>query len=255
MRVTAAHGGATSLAAGASAGSSTVMVAGASAINDQIGFGNPASTKTKDRTEVATFTGSGTVQAGTAGFPTSGQLRVGNVGGLGRWRRKLHRRHPLLHGDHRNGLHRRVAGPGRRDASRAGSGGPALQGHRGEVLCQRLRPHHLSAPDRARSGRRGGQQRRHLPALRDEHGARLRSTRARRHFLLGRLPVGGQRHRHNRQQLPVQPVGHRIQRASGRRRENDGVLGGERGLVRDQLHGVPGSRGGAVRYCRGAPTR
>jgi hypothetical protein len=72
-----AHGGATTLAAGASAGSSTVMVAGASAINDQIGFGNPASTKTKDRTQVTTFTGSGTVQAGTAGFPTSGQLRVG----------------------------------------------------------------------------------------------------------------------------------------------------------------------------------
>jgi hypothetical protein len=72
-----AHGGATSLAEGARAGSSAITVAGASAINDQIGFGNPASTKTKDRTPVATLTGSGTLAASTAGFPPSGELRVG----------------------------------------------------------------------------------------------------------------------------------------------------------------------------------
>ena len=72
-----AHGGATSLAEPATAGSSTILVAGASAIDDQIGFGDPRSTKTTDRTDVATFTGSGTINARTAGFPSSGELRVG----------------------------------------------------------------------------------------------------------------------------------------------------------------------------------
>jgi len=72
-----AHGGATSLAAPVAAGSSTVLVTGASAIDDQIGFGDPASTKTDTRTDVAAFTGSGTVKASSAGFPSSGQLRVG----------------------------------------------------------------------------------------------------------------------------------------------------------------------------------
>ena len=72
-----AHGGATSLAAPSSAGSSTILVAGASAIDDQVGFGDPASTKTTARTSVATFTGSGTISAGSAGFPSSGELRVG----------------------------------------------------------------------------------------------------------------------------------------------------------------------------------
>jgi hypothetical protein len=72
-----AHGGATTLALPAAAGDSTVLVAGTEAIGDQIGFGNPASTKTTDRMDVATLTGSGTVSARTAGFPSSGQLRVG----------------------------------------------------------------------------------------------------------------------------------------------------------------------------------
>ena len=72
-----AHGGATSLAKQASAGSSTILVAGSSAIDDQVGFGNPASTKTTDRTRVAAFSGTGTISAGSAGFPASGELRVG----------------------------------------------------------------------------------------------------------------------------------------------------------------------------------
>ena len=59
------------------AGSSTILVAGASAIDDQIGFGDPASTKTTAQTNVATFTGSGTISASSAGFPSSGELRVG----------------------------------------------------------------------------------------------------------------------------------------------------------------------------------
>ena len=72
-----AHGGATSLAEPATAGSSTILVAGASAIDDQIGFGDPRSTKTTYRADVATFTGSGTINARTADFPASGELRVG----------------------------------------------------------------------------------------------------------------------------------------------------------------------------------
>jgi hypothetical protein len=71
-----AHNGATSLAQPANAGDSTVLVGGASAIDDQIGFGNPASAKTTDHTDVATFTGSGTISASSAGFPPTGQLRV-----------------------------------------------------------------------------------------------------------------------------------------------------------------------------------
>ncbi|MGH3166140.1 MAG: right-handed parallel beta-helix repeat-containing protein, partial [Trebonia sp.] len=69
--------GTTSLAESAKAGSSTILVAGASAIHDQIGFGDPASTKTTDRTDVAALTGSGTIKASTAGFPAAGELRVG----------------------------------------------------------------------------------------------------------------------------------------------------------------------------------
>jgi len=72
-----AHGGATTLAQPAAAGSSTVLVAGTEAIDDQIGFGDPKSARTTDQTEVATFTGSGTFNADTTGFPSSGQLRVG----------------------------------------------------------------------------------------------------------------------------------------------------------------------------------
>jgi hypothetical protein len=72
-----AHGGATSLAAPATAGSSTILVAGTSAIDDQIGFGDPETTKTADQTDVATFTGSESIKARTAGLPSSGELRVG----------------------------------------------------------------------------------------------------------------------------------------------------------------------------------
>ncbi len=50
---------------------------GPSAIHDQIGFGDPRSTRTADRTDVAAFTGSGTIKASTTGFPSSGELRVG----------------------------------------------------------------------------------------------------------------------------------------------------------------------------------
>jgi len=72
-----AHGGATSLALPATAGSSTVLVEGTSAIDDQIGFGNPESTRTTDQTDVTTFAGSGSINARTNGFPSSGELRVG----------------------------------------------------------------------------------------------------------------------------------------------------------------------------------
>lgn len=72
-----AHGGTNSLAGPATAGTSTVLVAGTEAIDDRIGFGNPVSTRTADQTNVATFTGSGTIKARTTGFPSSGQLRVG----------------------------------------------------------------------------------------------------------------------------------------------------------------------------------
>lgn len=71
------HGGATTLVASATAGSSTVLVSGAIAIDDQIGFGDPISTKTADRTDVAAFTGAGVINARTTGFPSSGELRIG----------------------------------------------------------------------------------------------------------------------------------------------------------------------------------
>jgi hypothetical protein len=72
-----AHGGTTSVAQPATAGTSTVLVDGTRAIDDQIGFGDPISTRTADQTDVATFTGSGTINATTTGFPSSGKLRVG----------------------------------------------------------------------------------------------------------------------------------------------------------------------------------
>ena len=72
-----AHGMASSLAEPATAGSSTILVAGTEAIDDQIGFGNPISTRTADHTDVANLTGSGTIMAKTTGFPSSGELRVG----------------------------------------------------------------------------------------------------------------------------------------------------------------------------------
>ena len=72
-----AHSGASSLAAPVTAGSSTILVAGSEAMADQVGFGDPRSTTTADRTAVATLTGSGTIAAATTGFPSSGELRVG----------------------------------------------------------------------------------------------------------------------------------------------------------------------------------
>jgi hypothetical protein len=73
-----AHGGATSLAEPAQAGSSTLLVTGAVAIDDQVGFGDPASTTTSDREDVSALGGSAVVQvATTRGFPSSGELRVG----------------------------------------------------------------------------------------------------------------------------------------------------------------------------------
>jgi hypothetical protein len=72
-----AHGRASSLAEPVTAGSSTMLVAGAEAIDDQIGFGDPASTRTAERTDVTKFTGSGTINASTTGFSSSGELRVG----------------------------------------------------------------------------------------------------------------------------------------------------------------------------------
>ena len=71
------YGGGTSLAEPATAGSTTILVEGAEAIDDQIGFGDPKSTRTADRTNVATLTDSGTINAKTTGFPSSGELRVG----------------------------------------------------------------------------------------------------------------------------------------------------------------------------------
>ena len=72
------HSGATTLAQPVSAGSSTILVEGAEAIDDQVGFSDPASTTTTDTTNVSSFTGSGTITvSSTTGFPASGQLRVG----------------------------------------------------------------------------------------------------------------------------------------------------------------------------------
>ena len=74
----AAHGFTTSVVQNAPAGSSTVLVKGAVAINDQIGFTNPVKTTTSETTNVSALTGSATIRvASTAGFPSSGQLRVG----------------------------------------------------------------------------------------------------------------------------------------------------------------------------------
>lgn len=71
------YGGGTSLAEPATAGSTTILVEGAEAIDDQIGFGDPESTRTADRTNVANLAGSGIINAKATGFPTSGELRVG----------------------------------------------------------------------------------------------------------------------------------------------------------------------------------
>jgi hypothetical protein len=72
------HGGTAALAQSVSAGSSIILVNGAEAIDDQVGFGDPASSTTTDTTNVSSFMGSGTITvSSTAGFPASGQLRVG----------------------------------------------------------------------------------------------------------------------------------------------------------------------------------
>jgi hypothetical protein len=62
----------------AAAGSTTVTVRGAVAINDQIGFADPAQTTTSSTTNVSSLTGTQAINAATtASFPSSGQLRVG----------------------------------------------------------------------------------------------------------------------------------------------------------------------------------
>lgn len=65
------------LAQSVAAGDSTILVSGPEAIDDQLGFGDPVGTKTTDTTDVSHLTGHGTVRANTAGFPSSGQIRVG----------------------------------------------------------------------------------------------------------------------------------------------------------------------------------
>jgi hypothetical protein len=75
------HGGSLTLAQKAMAGSTTLMIRGAEAIDDQIGFGNSASTTTSDTANVANLTGSETIQAATAGFPPVGQLIVETTDG------------------------------------------------------------------------------------------------------------------------------------------------------------------------------
>ena len=73
-----AHGGTTTVEQAASSGSSTVLVQGAEAIDDQIGFSDPASTTTTTTTNVSSLSGSQTIDAtSTSSFPSSGQLRVG----------------------------------------------------------------------------------------------------------------------------------------------------------------------------------
>ncbi len=62
----------------ASAGSNTIQVGSSQAINDQIGFSDPAKTTTTSTTDVKTLNGSQTITAAsTANFPSTGQLRVG----------------------------------------------------------------------------------------------------------------------------------------------------------------------------------
>jgi hypothetical protein len=72
------HNGTTTLAQAATAGSTQVLVQGAEAINDQVGFADPVSTTTTSTQDVRALTGgSSSISASTAGFPSSGELRVG----------------------------------------------------------------------------------------------------------------------------------------------------------------------------------
>ena len=73
-----AYGGTDILDQNASANSSTVMINGSEAIDDQIGFGNAAKTKTTDTTNVTTLS-NGTINANTSGFPSYGELVVNTL--------------------------------------------------------------------------------------------------------------------------------------------------------------------------------
>ncbi len=67
----------------ASAGATTLQIRGAAAINDYVGFADPAKSTTTSTTNVTTLS-SGTINAAsTASFPTSGQLRVGTSAAWG----------------------------------------------------------------------------------------------------------------------------------------------------------------------------
>ncbi|HEY6791248.1 MAG TPA: right-handed parallel beta-helix repeat-containing protein, partial [Trebonia sp.] len=61
-----------------------LLTGGAEAIGDQIGFADPVSTTTTSRQDVQTLTtGTDSISANTAGFPSSGQLRVGTSAAWG----------------------------------------------------------------------------------------------------------------------------------------------------------------------------
>jgi len=65
-----------SLSSAVGSGATTFQTGYHYALNDQIGFAAPATTSTADTTDVTTFNGSGTINATTTGFPSSGQLEV-----------------------------------------------------------------------------------------------------------------------------------------------------------------------------------
>lgn len=72
------RGGTLTLAQNAAQGTSTILVNGSEALNDQIGFADALTTTTTDTTDVTTLNGSSTITvSSTAGFPSSGELRVG----------------------------------------------------------------------------------------------------------------------------------------------------------------------------------
>jgi hypothetical protein len=76
--------GAITLAQSVPAGRSTILVEDAEAVDDRVGFGDPASTTTTDTTRVSLFAGSGTITVSrTTGFPNAGQLRVGTSAAWG----------------------------------------------------------------------------------------------------------------------------------------------------------------------------
>jgi hypothetical protein len=71
-------GGTTTLEQSAAAHGTQVLVQGAEAVDDQIGFANPATTTTTSKQDVTTLKGAAaSISAKTAGFPSSGELRVG----------------------------------------------------------------------------------------------------------------------------------------------------------------------------------